>query len=109
MAWTSSEERSMQRLTSPRAHTPRGMTARELALVRTRPSLLREIERRREIACRRTHAGKRLEPEATGDEFQDRRRVVHGVIDVAAARVGTDDERGDARAGAPAVAPRRWH
>src|SRR6185436_19819461 len=53
------------------------------------------------------HSGQRLEAEAARDELEDRGRVVEGLVDVPLARERRDDDRGDARARPPAVAPAR--
>src|SRR6202043_154353 len=69
--------------------------------------LLAELESRAEIACLFAHAGKRLQIEAPGDEFQDRRGVIGGLVDEAALGVGRDDQRRYSRAGPEAIAPAR--
>src|SRR6185436_10180141 len=53
------------------------------------------------------HAGQRLEPEAARDELEDRGRVVDRLVDLPSLGKRRDDDRRDARARAPAVAPAR--
>src|SRR5262245_54296780 len=73
---------------------------------RTRSS---ESERGGQVAHPSAHAGQRLEIEPTGDELQDRGRVVAGVVDEAAPGEGRDDDGGDAGGRSPAVAGGRRH
>src|SRR5262249_61046729 len=57
-----------------------------------------------QVAHPSPHAGQRLEIEPTGDELQDRGRVVASVVDEAAPGEGRDDDGGDAGCRPPAVA-----
>src|SRR5438105_3674037 len=67
------------------------------------------LESVRQIVRRRIPLTERCEGEAAFDEFQDRRRIVLRVIDEALLRVRRHDDRGNARARAPAIAARRRH
>jgi len=82
--------------TKPSVHTPAGIARQRGAWRRVGGGLLGKIERRGEIAHLRANAGQRLELESTRDELGDRCRIVGRVIDVAAARVGRNDDRRDA-------------
>src|SRR5438067_2701098 len=105
--WTSSDDRSMQRLTMPSAHTPRGIAARPrraaLAAIGVVIVSRLKLERVRQIACIRAYAGQWLEREAARDELDDRRRIVGRVIDVAALRERRDDDRRNARSRSPTI------
>src|SRR5215470_12354693 len=107
--WINSDDVSMSMDTKPSVHTPAGIARQPEAWRRVGGGLLGKIERRGEIAHLRAHAGQRLELESTRDELGDRCRIVGRVIDVAAVRIGRNDDRGDARSGSPAIARRRRH
>jgi hypothetical protein len=69
--------------------------------------LIRRIQRRGQIADLFAHALERRQLEAAGDQFEDRGRVVGGLVDKAAPGEGRGDDRGDPRSRTKAVAPPR--
>src|SRR5882672_7739683 len=65
------------------------------------------LERVRQVARIRAHARQRPQPETPGDEFQNRRRVVRGVIHGTLARQRRYDDRRHPAPGSPVVPNRR--
>src|SRR6266511_6491977 len=102
----SSEEVSISSDTMPSVHTPAGMfrqAARLGTVAFGCAGLLAKVERGRQIARARPHARQRLKSETQRDEFDDRRRIVVCVIDVASLGVGRNDDCGNTRTGPPAI------
>src|SRR6266508_2031942 len=91
----------------PRSETDFGMAGVTVTDVRYLGSMRPEIERVGEVAHVGTHSRERLELESSGDELDDRRRVVGRLVHIAALGEGRNDDRGNARARSPAVAPAR--
>src|SRR6266481_5966973 len=72
-----------------------------------RSRLRAERERGRQVSHAGAYTRQRLEAEPARDQLQDRRRIVERMVDIAALAEGRDDDRGNARAGSPAIGG-RW-
>src|SRR3954470_10513348 len=68
------------------------------------PRSLRKIERACQIARLLPYARQRCQLKAAGNEFENRRRVVRGVIDVTPFDERRDDQRWHTWTGAPSIA-----